>query len=165
MFKVYYKENMVAEYESKESCDIYIQEELENNKEMREEDFKVYELVANTYGDNVDDYYEEEVVEDETEEDYDYDYEYEDEDYVKVETLQGVGVRDTENGFEILLIGVESGVKGHYKVETNIKGYELEELFGICSKISQRVHSLYYANNGNLTEEEVIGIVREEMIK
>ena len=163
MFKVYYKGNVVAEYETKESCGTYIQEELRYNKEMRREDFEVYELVENTYGDNINDYYEEEV-----EELFDEEYEDNDdneEDYEPLATLVGVGVKDTENGLKIMLVGTDDNVLGEYELVVNISGYKEIQLFNICYEISKNIKDLYY-NVGRIpTQEEVLNVVREVMAK
>ena len=163
MFKVYYKGNVVAEYETKESCGTYIQEELRYNKEMRREDFEVYELVENTYGDNINDYYEEEV-----EELFDEEYEDNDdneEDYEPLATLVGVGVKDTENGLKIMLVGTDDNVLGKYELVVNISGYEEIQLFNICYEISKDIKYLYYSVGRIPTQEEVLNVVREVMVK
>ena len=165
MFKVYYKGNVVAEYETKESCGTYIQEELRYNKEMRREDFEVYELVENTYEDNINDYYEEEV-----EELFDEEYEDNNEDeeemnYEPLETLKGVGVKDTENGIEIMLMGMTSGLLQKYEIIMNIKNYDETDLFNICYEISNEVKNLYYNNNGVPSETQVKEVVRNIMAK
>ena len=147
MFKVYYKGNVVAEYETKESCGTYIQEELRYNKEMRREDFEVYELVENTYGDNINDYYEEEM------------------NYEPLETLKGVGVKDTDNGLEIMLMGATSGLLQKYEVVMNIKNYDETDLFNICYEISNDIKNLYYNNNGVPSETQVKEVIRNIIVK
>ena len=47
----------------------------------------------------------------------------------------------------------------------NIKGYQKMELFDVCYEISKNVKDLYY-NVGRIpTQEEVLNVVREVMVK
>ena len=62
-------------------------------------------------------------------------------------------------------MSVDNEVVGSYDITMNIKGYDEGDLFNICYNISQRINSLYYQENGNLTQEQVLNVVREEMIK
>lgn len=109
-------------------------------------------------------------LEDEEDEDADYDEEeyldeeedYEEEEYK--ETLKGVGVRDVENGLEIMIMGVESGLLAKYEINMNIKGYTEEELFNACYNISNKINSKYYEVE-ELTKEHIVEIIREELIK
>lgn len=101
--------------------------------------------------------------------DYDDEEEYleEDEDYEEEEykeTLKGVGVRDVENGLEIMIMGVESGLLAKYEINMNIKGYTEEELFNACYNISNKINSKYYEVE-ELTKEHIVEIIREELIK
>lgn len=103
-------------------------------------------------------------------EDADYDddeYLDEEEDYEEEkykETLKGVGVRDVENGLEIMIMGVESGLLAKYEINMNIKGYTEEELFNACYNISNKINSKYYEVE-ELTKDHIVEIIREELIK
>lgn len=93
-------------------------------------------------------------------------YDYYDTEYQKpIPTLKGVGVRDTEKGIKIVLMSMEDEILGTYEIETNMSGYNDSDLFNICYNISNKVHSLYYEEKGNLTQEQVLDIVRKEMVK
>jgi hypothetical protein len=114
--------------------------------------------------------YNEYYIENEEDEDADYDddeYLDEEEDYEEEEykeTLKGVGVRDVENGLEIMIMGVESGLLAKYEINMNIKGYTEEELFNACYNISNKINSKYYEVE-ELTKEHIVEIIREELIK
>ena len=112
-------------------------EELETNKENKE--------------------FLEELLDDENMED--------DEDYELLETLTGVGVHDTEKGLKIILVGYNNNVLGEYEIAMNIKGYKEIELFNVCYEISKGIKDLYYSINRIPTQEEVINVVREVMVK
>lgn len=133
--------------------------------EMRDMLFDELGIKYNNY-DN--EYYVE--LEDEEDEDADYDddeYLDEEEDYEEEEykeTLKGVGVRDVENGLEIMIMGVESGLLAKYEINMNIKGYTEEELFNACYNISNKINSKYYEVE-ELTKEHIVEIIREELIK
>lgn len=111
-------------------------------------------------------------LEDEEDEDADYnddeeEYLDEEEDYEEEEykeTLKGVGVRDVENGLEIMIMGVESGLLAKYEINMNIKGYTEEELFNACYNISNKINSKYYEVE-ELTKDHIVEIIREELIK
>lgn len=89
----------------------------------------------------------------------------EDEEYEPLETLKGVGVKDTENGIEIMLMGMASGLLQKYEVIMNIKNYDETDLFNICYEISNEVKNLYYNNNGVPSETQVKEVVRNIMVK
>lgn len=102
------------------------------------------------------------------EEDEDADYE-DEEEYLEEEenykeSLKGVGVRDVENGLEIMIMGVESGLLAKYEINMNIKGYTEEELFNACYNISNKINSKYYEVE-ELTKDHIVEIIREELIK
>lgn len=85
--------------------------------------------------------------------------------YEPLETLKGVGVKDTENGLKIMLVGTDDNVLGEYELVVNISGYKEIQLFNICYEISKNVKDLYY-NVGRIpTQEEVLNVVREVMVK
>ena len=85
--------------------------------------------------------------------------------YEPLETLKGVGVKDTENGIEIMLVGTDDNVLGEYELIMNISGYKEIQLFNICYEISKNIKDLYY-NVGRIpTQEEVLNVVREVMVK
>ena len=85
--------------------------------------------------------------------------------YEPLETLKGVGVKDTENGIEIMLIGATSGLLQKYEIIMNIKNYNETDLFNICYEISNEVKNLYYNNNGVPSETQVKEVVRNIMVK
>ena len=85
--------------------------------------------------------------------------------YEPLETLKGVGVKDTENGIEIMLMGMTSGLLQKYEIIMNIKNYNETDLFNICYEISNEVKNLYYNNNGIPSETQVKEVVRNIMVK
>ncbi len=85
--------------------------------------------------------------------------------YEPLETLKGVGVKDTENGIEIMLMGTTSGLLQKYEIIMNIKNYDETDLFNICYEISNEVKNLYYNNNGIPSETQVKEVVRNIMAK
>ena len=85
--------------------------------------------------------------------------------YEPLETLKGVGVKDTKNGIEIMLMGATSGLLQKYEVVMNIKNYDETDLFNICYEISNEVKNLYYNNNGVPSETQVKEAVRNIMVK
>ena len=93
-------------------------------------------------------------------------YDYYDTEYQKpIPTLKGVGVKDTEKGIKIILMSIEEQLLGSYEIETNMSGYNDIDLCKICYNISQSVYNKYYEEKGNLTQEQVLDIVRKEMVK
>ena len=85
--------------------------------------------------------------------------------YEPLETLKGVGVKDTKNGIEIMLMGATSGLLQKYEIIMNIKNYNETDLFNICYEISNEVKNLYYNNNGIPSETQVKEVVRNIMVK
>lgn len=85
--------------------------------------------------------------------------------YEPLEILKGVGVKDTENGIEIMLMGMTSGLLQKYEIIMNIKNYDETDLFNICYEISNEVKNLYYNNNGVPSETQVKEVVRNIMVK
>ena len=85
--------------------------------------------------------------------------------YEPLETLKGVGVKDTKNGIEIMLMGATSGLLQKYEIIMNIKNYNETDLFNICYEISNEVKNLYYNNNGVPSETQVKEAVRNIMVK
>ena len=85
--------------------------------------------------------------------------------YEPLETLKGVGVKDTENGIEIMLMGMTSGLLQKYEVIMNIKNYDETDLFNICYEISNEIKNLYYNNNSVPSETQVKEVVRNIMVK
>lgn len=85
--------------------------------------------------------------------------------YEPLEILKGVGVKDTDNGLEIMLMGTTSGLLQKYEVIMNIKNYDETDLFNICYEISNEVKNLYYNNNGVPSETQVKEVVRNIMVK
>ena len=86
-------------------------------------------------------------------------------DYEPLETLKGVGVKDTENGIEIMLMGTTSGLLQKYEMIMNIRNYDETDLFNICYEISNDIKNLYYNNNGVPSETQVKEVVRNIMVK
>lgn len=151
MYRLYYENEFIESFEDLEGANNYINNAVEEDTEL---DTDLFEIREEETGEVY--YYDEDYV--------DYNDE-EDEDYEPIPTLKGVGVRDTDNGFKIVLMSVDNEVVGSYDITMNIKGYDEGDLFNICYNISQRINSLYYQENGNLTQEQVLNVVREEMIK
>lgn len=89
----------------------------------------------------------------------------EDEEYEPLETLTGVGVNNTEKGLKIILVGYNNNILGEYEIEMNIKGYKEMELFNVCYEISKDIKDLYYSVGRIPTQEEVLNVVREVMVK
>ena len=85
--------------------------------------------------------------------------------YEPIETLVGVGVKDTENGLKIMLVGTDDNVLGEYELIMNISGYKEIQLFNICYEISKNIKDLYYNVRRIPTQEEVLNVVREVMVK
>lgn len=82
-----------------------------------------------------------------------------------IERLKGVGVKDTQDGFEIMLMGVESGLLQKYQITMNIRNYDETDLFNICYEISNEIKNLYYNNNGVPSETQVKEVVRNIIVK
>lgn len=82
-----------------------------------------------------------------------------------IERLKGIGVKDTQDGFEIMLMGVESGLLQKYEVVMNIKNYDETDLFNICYEISNDIKNLYYNNNGVPSETQVKEVIRNIIVK
>lgn len=85
--------------------------------------------------------------------------------YEPLETLKGVSVKDTENGIEIMLMGMTSGLLQKYEIIMNIKNYNETDLFNICYEISNEVKNLYYSIGRVPTKEEVLNAIRGVMVK
>lgn len=85
--------------------------------------------------------------------------------YEPLETLKGVGVKDTENGIEIMLMGMTSGLLQKYEIIMNIKNYDETDLFNICYEISNEIKNLYYNNNSVPSETQVKEVVRNIIVK
>lgn len=85
--------------------------------------------------------------------------------YEPLETLKGVGVKDTDNGLEIMLMGATSGLLQKYEVVMNIKNYDETDLFNICYEISNDIKNLYYNNNGIPSETQVKEVIRNIIVK
>lgn len=153
MYKLYYGVEFVDRFEDLEGANNYINNVVEEDCSL---DIDLFEI-KNEETEEIS-YYDEDYVgyrEDNDEE----------EDYEPIPTLKGVGVRDTDNGFKIVLMSIDNEVVGSYDITMNIKGYDEGDLFNICYNISQRINSLYYEVHGELTQEQVLNVVREEMIK
>lgn len=139
-------------------------EEYRNNFTIKEslEDFESYisyvkDLIEELETNKENEEFLEKLLDDEDMED--------DEDYEPLETLIGVGVNDTEKGLKIILVGYNNNVLGEYEIEMNIKGYKEIELFNVCYEISKDIKDLYYSVGRIPTQEEVLNVVREVMVK
>lgn len=139
-------------------------EEYRNNFTIKEslEDFESYisyvkDLIEELETNKENEEFLEKLLDDEDTED--------DEDYEPLETLIGVGVNDTEKGLKIILVGYNNNVLGEYEIEMNIKGYKEIELFNVCYEISKDIKDLYYSVGRIPTQEEVLNVVREVMVK
>lgn len=169
MNRVDYLKSLYSSVIALNTC-VVATEQCENATE-RHDTFDKYteirDLLFNELGIKYDYYDNEYYVELEDEEDEDADYE--EEEYLEEEenykeSLKGVGVRDVENGLEIMIMGVESGLLAKYEINMNIKGYTEEELFNACYNISNKINSKYYEVK-ELTKEHIVEIIREELIK
>ena len=139
-------------------------EEYRNNFTIKEslEDFESYisyvkDLIEELETNKENEEFLEKLLDDEDMED--------DEDYEPLEILIGVGVNDTEKGLKIILVGYNNNVLGEYEIEMNIKGYKEIELFNVCYEISKDIKDLYYSVGRIPTQEEVLNVVREVMVK
>ena len=99
-----------------------------------------------------------------------FDEEYEDnddngEDYEQLEILKGVGVKDTNNGIEIMLMGATSGLLQKYEIVMNVGNYNETDLFNVCYEISNEINNLYYNNNGVPSETQVKEVVENIISK
>lgn len=94
-----------------------------------------------------------------------YNNEEEEMNYEPLETLKGVGVKDIDNGLEIMLMGETSGLLQKYEVVMNIKNYNETDLFNICYEISNDIKNLYYNNNGIPSETQVKEVIRNIIAK
>lgn len=157
MYKLYYENEYIDDFEDLNRANDYIKNMLEDDTEL---DSDLFEIKSEEMGEVY--YYDEDYADYDDEEDYN---DEEEEDFEPIPTLKGVGVRDTDNGFKIVLMSVDNEVVGSYDITMNIKGYDEGDLFNICYNISQRINSLYYEVHGELTQEQVLNVVREEMIK
>lgn len=139
-------------------------EEYRNNFTIKEslEDFESYisyvkDLIEELETNKENEEFLEKLLDDEDVED--------DEDYEPLETLIGVGVNDTEKGLKIILVGYNNNVLGEYEIEMNIKEYKEIELFNVCYEISKDIKDLYYSVGRIPTQEEILNVVREVMVK
>ena len=157
MYRLYYGNEFIENFEDLEGANNYINNAVEEDTEL---DTDLFEIRNEETGEIS--YYDEDYVDYVG---YGEDNDEEEEDYEPTPTLKGVGIRDTDNGFKIVLMGIDNKAIKTYDITMNIKGYDEGDLFGICYNISQRINSLYYEVHGELTQEQVLNVVREEMIK
>ena len=157
MYRLYYGNEFIESFEDLEGANNYINNAVEEDTEL---DTDLFEIRNEETGETS--YYDEDYVDYVG---YGEDNDEEEEEDEPTPTLKGVGVRDTDNGFKIVLMGIDNKAIKTYDITMNIKGYDEGDLFGICYNISQRINSLYYEVHGELTQEQVLNIVREEMIK
>ena len=172
MNRVDYLKSLYSSVVALNTC-VITTEQCENATE-RHDTFDKYaemrDMLFDELGIKYDYDYNEYYIENEEDKDADYDddeYLDEEEDYEEEEykeTLKGVGVRDVENGLEIMIMGVESGLLAKYEINMNIKGYTEEELFNACYNISNKINSKYYEVE-ELTKDHIVEIIREELIK
>ena len=78
-----------------------------------------------------------------------------------------MGVKDLKdnNGLKITLIDMNDTILNTFEFDIDIKRLNDMELYNLCYAISNRVNSLYYENDGNLEREQVLNVVREELVK
>lgn len=93
-----------------------------------------------------------------------YDY-YENEYQKPTPSLKCVSVNDIENGIRVVLIDMEDNILNTYNIQVNVSNYSQEDLFKVCYNISKNINSKYYELNGELTQEDVLEIAREEIVK
>ena len=81
--------------------------------------------------------------------------------------LKCVGVRDLKdnNGLKITLIDMNDEILNTFEFNIDIKRLNDMELYNLCYAISNRVNSLYYEYDGNLEREQVLNVVKEELVK
>lgn len=83
---------------------------------------------------------------------------------LEIELLSGVGVRDIPNGVKVVLMGTNDNIVDTFEVECgSIEDYNDMKLYSTCLTISKRVNDLYYEYEGELTQEIVENVVKEEI--
>jgi hypothetical protein len=95
-------------------------------------------------------------------------YEYYDNEYQlekEIPTLKGVGVNGTENGIAITLKGLDNETLARYSVNVNMENLDEDTLYNVCYNISQTIYNLYYEKNGTLEQEDILSVVRNELVK
>lgn len=173
MFKVYLNNvEVVQGMESMEEATNYVESRV-RYEGFDNESFAIYQEVDGVQEDCIEEDFDYD--EEDFEEDYDDDYDDEDdynsedeedmEDYKPLDTLAGVAVKDTDNGFEILLINTNQELLNTYEIIADIVGLDIMKLFHTCNEISNNVKDLYYEKRDLPTLEEVKEIVRKAMVK
>ena len=157
-------QEFVRDFDLDEEVDLYRQDKSYKENFTIKESVADFENWLNLLGTIIDSLLEIDEIDDEdTTDDEDITDDETDDD--EIEMLNCVGVKDTENGLEIILFGNNKNILSRYNIEINIKNYNEFELFDICYNISNNIKNFYYNNNGVITRENVLDIVRVEVVK
>lgn len=147
-FKVYYNNDLEKEYDTIIEGIRYIDNEVEYEDKERD----CYTIVDNDYH----------IVYNGADDSGEYE-----EEYQPLETLTcvGVGANEENDGLRVVLIGTSDNELGNYNITINVKNYSYAELYKLCNVISTKVKDLYYQNDGNVSQEDILNIVRNEVVK
>ena len=158
-------QEFVRDFDLDEEVDLYRQDKSYKENFTIKESVADFENWLNLLGTIIDSLLEidDEIDDEDTTDDEDITDDETDDD--EIEMLNCVGVKDTENGLEIILFGNNKNILSRYNIEINIKNYNEFELFDICYNISNNIKNFYYNNNGVITRENVLDIVRVEVVK
>lgn len=158
-------QEFVRDFDLDEEVDLYRQDKSYKENFTIKESVADFENWLNLLGTIIDSLLEidDEIDDEDTTDDEDITDDETDDD--EIEMLNCVGVKDTENGLEIILFGNNKNILSRYNIEINIKNYNEFELFDICYNISNNIKNFYYNNNGVITRENVLNIVRVEVVK
>ena len=158
-------QEFVRDFDLDEEVDLYRQDKSYKENFTIKESVADFENWLNLLGTIIDSLLEidDEIDDEDTTDDEDITDDETDDD--EIEMLNCVGVKDTENGLEIILFGNNKNILSRYNIEINIKNYNEFELFDICYNISNNIKNFYYNNNGVITRENVLNIVRAEVVK
>lgn len=158
-------QEFVRDFDLDEEIDLYRQDKSYKENFTIKESVADFENWLNLLGTIIDSLLEidDEIDDEDTTDDEDITDDETDDD--EIEMLNCVGVKDTENGLEIILFGNNKNILSRYNIEINIKNYNEFELFDICYNISNNIKNFYYNNNGVITRENVLNIVRAEVVK
>ena len=158
-------QEFVRDFDLDEEVDLYRQDKSYKENFTIKESVADFENWLNLLGTIIDSLLEidDEIDDEDTTDDEDITDDETDDD--EIEMLNCVGVKDTENGLEIILFGNNKNILSRYNIEINIKNYNEFELFDICYNIFNNIKNFYYNNNGVITRENVLNIVRAEVVK
>ena len=81
-----------------------------------------------------------------------------------IESIKGISVRDIEGGIKFVVVGTEN-VLGTYDIMINTKNFSEMDLFNICQVVSTKINNMYYEKRELPTQEEIVSLVREELVK